>query len=445
MIRMEEYRMAAKDNDKKIGLISAVSIGIGGMVGGGIFAVLGLAVELTKGGTPLAFLFAGCIALMTSYAYAKLSVSFPSTGGTVNFINQAFGKNTFSGGINNLLWVSYIIMLSLYAKAFGAYAPNLTGITGNLTVDRHIFTSLIIVIASAVNYYSIKVVGRIEAYAVIIKIFILLILIAAGAAVLPGNPHTAQLLPGQWADPVGLLAGGMVIFVAYEGFELIANTAPSIRNPRRNTPLAYYISVISVVAIYICIAVITVGSLPFSQIADAKEFVLAEVARPIFGNAGFIIMTIAALISTFSAINATIYGGSRVSYELAEDDEDPHELTKYLWNQPIGVLITSLMTLAIANTLNLDNIAASGSIGFLLIFAGVNLAAFRLRDRIGARAAVPIAAFALCLAATAVLTIQQFETNLPGILISLGLVLFCFTGEWIFKRLERRHRQEQRA
>lgn len=132
--------MAAKDNDKKIGLVSAVSIGIGGMVGGGIFAVLGLAVELTKGGTPLAFLSAGCIALMTSYAYAKLSVSFPSTGGTVHFINQAFGKNTFSGGINNLLWVSYIIMLSLYAKAFGAYAPNLTGILISLGLVLFCFT-----------------------------------------------------------------------------------------------------------------------------------------------------------------------------------------------------------------------------------------------------------------------------------------------------------------
>lgn len=432
-----------QDSDKKIGLISAVSVGVGGMVGGGIFAVLGLAVQLTQGGTPVAFLIAGCVALSTSYAYAKLSVAFPSTGGTVNFLNQAFGKNTFSGGINNLLWVSYIIMLSLYAKAFGAYAPNLTGITGNLSVDQHLYASLIIVAASVINYYSIKVVGRIESFAVVIKICILLVLIAAGAAVLPGNPHTAQLAPAQWAAPVNLLAGGMVIFVAYEGFELIANIAPNIDNAKRNTPLAYYISVIGVVVIYICIAVITVGSLPFSQIAQSKEFVLAEVARPIFGNAGFIVMTVAALISTFSAINATIYGGSRVSYELAEDDEDPHELTKYLWNQPIGVLITSVLTLAIANTLNLDNIATSGSIGFLLIFAMVNLSAFRLRAKISANAGIPVIAFILCLTAMIVLTIQQYGANRIGILISLGLVVFCFIGEWIFKQTERRKQEKQ--
>ena len=92
---------------KKIGLKEAMSIGIGGMVGGGIFAVLGLAVSLGKGGTPISFLIAGIIALITSYSYVKLSLSFPDRGGTDKFINQGFGKGVFSGGINNLLWISY--------------------------------------------------------------------------------------------------------------------------------------------------------------------------------------------------------------------------------------------------------------------------------------------------------------------------------------------------
>lgn len=115
--------------NKKIGLKAAISISIGGMVGGGIFAVLGLAVSLAKGGTPIAFLFAGIIALITSYSYVKLSLAYPDRGGTVKFINQGFGKTIFSGGINNLLWVSYIIMLALYASAFGSYAPNLFELT----------------------------------------------------------------------------------------------------------------------------------------------------------------------------------------------------------------------------------------------------------------------------------------------------------------------------
>ena len=138
----------------KIKLKDALSIGIGGMVGGGIFAVLGLAVSLAQGGTPIAFLIAGLLALITSYSYAKLSLTFPERGGTVKFINEGFGKTIFSGGINNLLWVSYIIMLSLYASAFGSYAPNLYSIV-NESVDFHIYASAVIIGATIINYYSI--------------------------------------------------------------------------------------------------------------------------------------------------------------------------------------------------------------------------------------------------------------------------------------------------
>ena len=150
------------NSNTKRGLKEAISIGIGGMVGGGIFAVLGLAVALAKGGTPISFLIAGFIALVTSYSYVKLSLAYPDRGGTVKFINQGFGIGIFSGGINNLLWVSYIIMLALYASAFGSYAPNLLELTGDKILDTHIYASAIILLATTINYYSIAVVGKIE-------------------------------------------------------------------------------------------------------------------------------------------------------------------------------------------------------------------------------------------------------------------------------------------
>ena len=106
---------------KKIGYLELTSIGIGGMVGGGIFAVLGLAAQLAKGATPLAFIIAGIVALITAYSYKSLSVTFPSKGGTVTFIDRGFGIDLFTGGMNILLWLSYIIMISLYALAFGSY------------------------------------------------------------------------------------------------------------------------------------------------------------------------------------------------------------------------------------------------------------------------------------------------------------------------------------
>jgi len=421
---------------KKIGLREAISIGIGGMVGGGIFAVLGLAVSLGKGGTPISFLIAGLIALITSYSYVKLSLTYPDRGGTVKFINQGFGKSIFSGGINNLLWVSYIIMLSLYASAFGSYAPNLFKLTSDNSLNTHIATTAIVIYATIINYYSIKVVGKIESYAVIIKLIILISFVFIGAYGLFSNPNLSQLAVANWESPLKLLTAGMVIFVAYEGFELIANAAPDIINPAKNIPRAYYYSVIFVIILYIVIATITVGSLPFSKIATAQDYVLAEAAKPMLGKVGFTIITLAALISTFSAINASLYGGSRVSYEIAEDDELPHELTSKLWNQPVGLIITAITTIILANTLNLESISTAGSVGFLFIFAMVNYVGFKLHKDIKATKVIPFLGFTLCLIAMIVLIIQQYSTNKIGVLISAGIIVLCFFIEFFYKKTE---------
>ena len=424
--------------NKKIGLKEAISIGIGGMVGGGIFAVLGLAVSLAKGGTPIAFLFAGILALITSYSYVKLSQKYPDRGGTVKFINQGFGKTIFSGGINNLLWISYIIMLSLYASAFGSYAPNLLELTHNKTIDSHIYASAIIILATAINYYSIAVVGKIESYAVIIKLVILISFIFIGAYGLIGNPNVAQLSISQWETPINLFAGGMVIFVAYEGFELIANAAPDIFNPEKNIPRAYYYSVIFVIILYIIIAFVTIGSLPFSKIATAQDYVLAEAAKPMLGKIGFSIITVAALISTFSAINASLYGGSKVNYEIAEDDELPHHFLAKLWNQPIGLMITAVATLILVNILQLESISTAGSVGFLLIFGVINLVGYRLSKETGSNKIIPLIGFVLCMIATVILINQQYTSNTVGVLISIAIIGNCFLMEWIYKKTEKK-------
>jgi len=425
------------DSDK-IGLKEAISIGIGGMVGGGIFAVLGLAVSLAKGGTPVAFLFAGVLALLTAASYSKLSKAYPDSGGTVRFINEGFGKSIFSGAANNLLWLSYIIMLSLYAAAFGSYAPNLFALFENHSANYHLYASAIVVLATIINYYSISVVGKIESIAVVIKLVILLSFVGIGAYGLIGNNNLSQLSLSHWENPIQLFAGGMVIFVAYEGFELIANSVPNLKDPGRNISKAYFYSVIFVILLYIIIAIVTVGSLPFNKIADAKDYVLAEAARPMLGKPGFTIITIAALISTFSAINATIYGGSRVNYEIARDDELPHHFLSRLWNQPIGLLITSVCTLVLVNTLRLESISAAGSIGFLLIFCLVNFVAVRKSSQIGSKKFKPLLGCILCFIALLVLIGQQWQTEKTGIIVAAGIILFCILSEFIFKRWENR-------
>ncbi len=405
--------------------------------GGGIFAVLGLAVQLSGGATPVAFLIAGFIALITSYSYVKLSLTLPDKGGTVRFINEGFGKGIFSGGINNLLWGSYIIMLALYASAFGSYAPNLLSITGDNSIDFYIYANAIIIIATAINYYSIRVVSMIETYAVLIKLIILISFVFIGIYGLFGNENLSQLAVSNWESPLNILTGGMVIFVAYEGFELIANAAPDITEPKRNIPRAYYISVIFVILLYVTISIITVGSLSFETIASAEDYVMAEAAKPLLGKMGFSIITVAALISTFSAINASLYGGTRVSYEIAQDDELPHELTGKLWNQPIGLLITAIATLLLANTLNLESISTSGSVGFLLIFAIVNLVGLKLAKRLNATIIIPIIGLISCVFALIALIVQQYSTNRASVIIAISIIAACFIGEIIYKKTKK--------
>ncbi|MGB0777995.1 MAG: APC family permease [Flavobacteriaceae bacterium] len=420
----------------KVSLSGAISIGIGGMVGGGIFAVLGLAVEMAQGATPLAFLFAGIIAFITSYSYVKMSLTFPDRGGTVKFMNAAWGKTVFSGGLNNTLYLSYIIMLSLYASSFGSYAPNLIKIFGS-TIDFHFFASIIVLICALINYYSVHVVSAIEDYAVGIKLVILIGFVFIAGYGLIGNPNLEQLKPEYWSPMIQVISGGMVIFVAYEGFELIANTVPDMNNPLKNVPKAYYYSVGFVILLYIAISGVTVASIPFTEIAKAQEYVLAEAAKPVLGQLGFTIITIAALISTFSAINASLLGGTRVNYELAEDDELPHEFTSKLWKQPIGLLITTIMTLILVNFMNLSSISTAGSIGFLIIFAMVNFANFKLRKVTKSKSWIPLTGFLMCLVALTALINQQIEQAPNGVYIAILIILVCFLGEFLYKRSQK--------
>jgi len=422
---------------KKLSLTEAISIGVGGMVGGGIFAVLGLAVSLAKGGTPLAFLFAGIIALITAYTYSALSKEYPEAGGTVNFIHQQFGVCVFAGSINNLLWISYIVMLGLYASAFGSYGSQLVSITSSKSLDVHILQTAIIASALLINYLSIKLVGAIESISVIIKAFILLAFIAIGFYGLFINPENlSQLQPSKWENPFLLMAGGMVIFVAYEGFELIANSIEDLENREENTYKAYFGAVGFVVLLYILIAVVTVGSLPFDKIADAEDYVLAKAAEPMLGQLGFTIIAITALISTFSAINATVLGSSRVNYAIARDDQLPKYFCHQYLGKPVGLLITAILSIILVNAVSLESISTAGSAGFLIVFAVVNFIGYKKSDALESKKVLHLIGAILCSIAFIALIVQQIGDNVLGVAISLGIIAFCFLFEFTFQKIK---------
>ncbi len=410
---------------------SVVSIGIGGMVGGGIFAVLGLAVQLGHGGTPVAFALAGLIALITSYSYARLSVTYPCQGGTVEFLNQGFGTGIFTGGMNVLLWISYIVMLSLYAFAFGSYGASFFPVNEQL-LWKHILISTVILLFTGLNALGTTFVGKTEEWIVGLKISILLIFVSVGL----WSVNIKQVQPGTWSNLPELIAGGMIIFLAYEGFELIANASGDVKNPKKNIPRAFYTAVLFVIILYIFISFVTVGNLQVNDIVAAKDYALAESARPFLGNGGFILIAIAAILSTSSAINATLYGTARVSYIIAKDGELPKILDKKVWNRPIeGLIITAIITLFIANFFDLSSISVMGSAGFLLVFAAVNAANVKLYKETISHKWISIAGVIACLIAFTVLLWQRAFSSPSNLIILAVMIGFSFIIEVIYKKI----------
>jgi amino acid transporter len=422
--------MKTKQSETKLlGFWSTIAIGIGGMVGGGIFAVLGLAVGLAEGGTPVAFLIAGLVALITGYSYSKLSVAYPSRGGTVEFLNQAFGEGVFTGGLNILLWLSYIAMLSLYAYAFGSYGASFFPAADQI-FWRHILTSGVVLVFTGMNILGARAVGKSEDLIVGLKLIILFVFLGVGI----WSVNIKQVLPGTWSSPIHLVAGGMMIFLAYEGFELIANTAENVKQPQKVIPRAYFTSILFVIVLYILVSAVTVGNLSVDKIVASQDYALAEAARPFLGTVGFSLIAVAALLSTGSAINATLYGTARISYVIAKEGELPDQLDHLVWKRPIeGLLITSAVTLVISNLFDLTNISIMGSSGFLIIFTAVNFANVILARKTGSRRWLSAIGGLMCFLALIILIIQRMITSPGELWVLLVMVGVSFLIEILYR------------
>jgi len=415
---------------KTIGLFSAVSIGIGGMVGGGIFAVLGEAVSLAHGATPLAFFIAGIIAMFTAYSYAKLSVTFQSRGGTVFYIDKAFGQNILSGSINFMLWLSYIVTISLYSVAFASYG--ITFFDEKTTLLTHLLISIAIIIPAIINIVSASFVGKSESIIVAIKIILLIIIVVSGSFYI----DFSRLSPAHYGSSLSIISAGMIIFVAYEGFELIANASQSIKNPKVNLPRAFYLSVGIVIVLYILIAMVTVGTVDEKALLNAQDYALAFAAKPALGQVGFTLVSVAALLSTFSAINATIFGNARLGFIIAKDGRLPTLFEYEKGDIPIvGVGLTLLASLILANSIDLKDIAIIASAGFLLIFFLVNLSALKLSKQIGANPIIVGFSALLSFLALAILLFQTYHTNKNAILLFLSFLIVSFSFELIYGKI----------
>jgi len=419
--------------DGSISLLGAMAIGIGGMVGGGIFAVLGEAVSQAHGATPIAFALAGIVALLTAYSYTKLSLAYPSRGGTIIFIDKVFGINLLSGGINFMLWLSYLVTIALYATAFGSYGMTFFSEKGEIL--EHLLITLAVLLPMAINLISSRFVSRSETVIVVIKLAILLLVVVMGASYIDISKFSAS----HYGSSFSIIAAGMVIFVAYEGFELIANTSEDIDNPQKNLARAYFGSVGFVVLLYILIAIITVGSVPEAELMKAKDYALAVAAKPALGQMGFTLVAVAALLATFSAINATIYGNARLSFSLVHKGELPVINPKYTDTLKLDIISTALLSLILANTIDLTEIAIIGSASFLLVFSIVNFSAFKQASLITASKWLTTVAFGASTFALSVLMLHTYKSNTRAVIVFLVFVALSFIFEYFYGKKVRGH------
>jgi amino acid transporter len=421
----------------QLGTFSTLSIGIGGMVGGGIFAVTGLTVELTKGAAPIAFVVAGVVALLTSYSYLKLTLKFPSEGGTVEFLNRGFGTGIITGSANVLLCLSYVVLLSVYAYAFGSYGASFFP-RAEQDFWRHVLITGVVVALAFLNFFGANLVVRSENFFNAAKMILLAIFVAVG---LSTPIDWSRLAPKNFVSPLALVSGAMIIFLNYEGFELIANAAKDVRNPQRSLPIAYLGGVLLVMAFYVLIALVVVGHMGFDEVAKVSDYVLSVTANTFMGTFGFTMIVVAALLATSSAINATFYGSGRLTYNIAKSGELPEELERDIRGQPLeGMIIFAVLTLIMANFIPLHAIATMGSAGFLLIFMAVNLANVRLAKQtqsmlwislLGA-VACGIALFVLCL------EVEENPASKNQLWILIGMILASVFTEVIYRGVTKR-------
>ena len=400
--------MAIDNKQAGIGVFGALSIGVGGIVGGGFFAAFGITVAGAKGGTPIAFLIGGAIALITAYSYIGLTLRYPGPGGTVKFITQAFGQGLAAASINVLLILSYVAIMSVYAYALAGYTlPYLPEAVRPLA--SHLIASAALIILGLVNFAGAALVEKSESFFNVGKLAVLALFIIAGL-MMPGLDWN-RLAPAAWAPPSAIVASGMIGFLAYEGFELIANASDQIVNPKRTLPIAFLGSVLIAIVIYALAFIVGIGHLPLTDLMNAKNFAISAVAGSFLGPFGFGVMAVGAVLASASAMNADYFGAAKLPPRLATINELPSAFHRSLHGQSvISLLVVGIMALLAVNFASVDAMSSATSGGFLLVYAAVNIAAVRQAPQTGTNPIIPGIAALLCVLALAI-TVWQFVAD----------------------------------
>ena len=408
---------------KYLSVRQAAFIGVGAMVGAGIFALLGAAGEVAGAAVWLSFLIAGIIAGLQGYSFAKLGARYPSAGGMLEYVAKGFGDGHFTGITSWLTYSANAIVTAMVAVSFGSYASSmLTGQESAVWIK--VFAAAIIIVMTAVNIVGSGLVANAQT----VIVYIVLGILTVFAVVTLANMNPSLLAPSGYPPLRDIISSVALTFFAFLGFGIITFTAKDLAKPARQLPRAMYLALGIATVIYIAIALGVFGTLTVDKVISSGGTALAVAAEPTLGKAGYWLMSITALFATAGATNAGLYPAPGLSERLAETGQFPPLMARKLGGRAsAGLLIEAGACLVLALVFKLDAIASIGSAVALLIFTLITAAHFRVRAETGASAAVLAVAI---VAAGGVLLTFMFTTLIhePASMVTLGAIIVLSIG-----------------
>jgi amino acid transporter len=420
---------------KNLGLPELIAIALGGMVGGGIFTILGISVSLIGVFTPIAIMLGGGIAALAAYSYVKLGVYYQDEGATYAFVKKTFPRSSFAAALIGW-WVTfgYISTLALYAYTFASYAISGFEFADHEWARKGVAISMIMVF-TIINVWSVRGMGKLEDLMVYTKLAILavisFVLMQAGDVSLP---KLVQEHDGF--NPLNILIVASVTFVAYEGFQLVIHAVNEMEAPEKMIPRAIFAAIAIAITIYVVIAVGAIMAIPFDDIVQNQEYALAAGAGDLLGPIGANIVILGALLATSSAVSGTLFGASRLMAAIAEDRYLPAFLAVRSRSIPVfAIWVMSGLAVCLLLAGNLRVILEFGSITFLLVSFLMAITNFKIRKETHSSPVITILAL-VTLACGAALILYFEATTQPEQLLFIGAIFGALTiGAWVYSNV----------
>ena len=412
---------------RAFGLWSAVFLGIGSMVGAGIFIVIGQAGAIAGNLVWLSFVLGGIVALLSGYSLARLALRYPSRGGIIEYLVQTYGEGVFSGAAGILFYLAGLIAIAAVAKSFGEYLGVLTHMRTHFWVNT--FALGVVGLFTLINLLGASLVAKSENAIVLIKLTVLVLF--TGAALWTVDP--SLLATSKMPPFVDMLYAIGLTFFAYQGFSVITNTVEDMENPSRNMLRSMILAILLVAALYILTSVAVLGNLPLPEVIKARDYALAEAAKPIFGALGFKVMAVTALIATASAINASLYATTQISYTLAREGNLPKIYEYNIFRSSEGLIVSALLIVPMILFMNLGQITTVAALVVLIVQGVVHMGHLMKIRETGARRWLIVLAV-LFTFGVAVLTLAYTRHKMPDVpYYLLGAFALAFFAEILLR------------